>query len=318
MNRKKNSILISFVGANDAGKLADKPDGAILTLLKARKFDEINLIWTKSEKEKFDSYKIAKYLEKEIKARKCCNIINNHPFELEDVTNHNEIYPKLLELCKAKFEYRQKSINLTAAISSGTPSMQVCWILMAESGDFSVEIIRVNEPKFKNKPFTQVKLGTGLPRIIKLQEEVNKLKPNVMMQIDPPGLFIDNNEIKLGPIQFCYYRYFLEKAKSGEKYMRVTAYQLPLEFTESIIEYYKNSYPPDYDINIKDYKKELKESVNINTDNFLPNVSKINKKIKEVLNNSSKSRYCSIESEGPRGAKTYGINLPKEKIKFLK
>ena len=139
-----------------------------------------------------------------------------------------------------------------------------------------------------------------------------------MMQIDPPGLFIDNNEIKLGPIQFCYYRYFLEKAKSGEKYMRVTAYQLPLEFTESIIEYYKNSYPPDYDINIKDYKKELKESVNINTDNFLPNVSKINKKIKEVLNNSSKSRYCSIESEGPRGAKTYGINLPKEKIKFLK
>jgi hypothetical protein len=226
--KKAYNILISFVGSNDAGKLLGKNDGAILTLLKARKFDEVNLIWTKSEKEKFDGYKIAKDLEKEIKARKHCFSVYLHSFELEDITDHNEIYPKLLELCRDKFENRLRTIKLIAAISSGTPSMQVCWILMAESGDFPLEIIRVSEPKFKSKPFTQVKLGTGLPRITKLQEEVNELKPNVKLQIDPPRLLIDGNQIKLGPIQFCYYRYFLEKAKSGEKYMRVTAYQLPL------------------------------------------------------------------------------------------
>lgn len=53
--------------------------------------------------------------------------------------------------------------------------MQVCWILMAESGDFPVDLIRSNESKFGGQFVTPVKLGTGLPRIIRLQEEVKTL-----------------------------------------------------------------------------------------------------------------------------------------------
>ncbi|HEY5533672.1 MAG TPA: RNA repair transcriptional activator RtcR family protein [Ignavibacteria bacterium] len=315
--KKAYNILISFVGGNDAGKMQGKNDGAILTLLKAGKFDELNLIWTKSEKEKFDSYKIAKYLEKEIKARKHCLSVYLHPFELEDVTDHNEIYPKLLELCRDKFENRLKTIKLTAAISSGTPSMQVCWILMAESGDFPLEIIRVSEPKFKSKPFTQVKLGTGLPRIVHLEKEIKALKPEIVMTIKHPSLKIDNNEIILGPLEFCYYRYFLTKAISGEKYMKVYLYELPMEFLECIISYYIESFS-HLDQDIGQYKKMFEKKENISAARFLPNRSKINRKIKEALNNPSRSRYAEIESEGIKSAKKYGINLPKEKIKILK
>jgi hypothetical protein len=54
------------------------------------------------------------------------------------------------------------------------------------------------------------------------------------------------------------------------------------------------------------------------SDRFLPNRSKINKKIRLALNNESRSRYAEIESGGMKNAKTYGINLPKEKIKIIK
>lgn len=311
------NILISFVGGNDAGKLYGKKDGAILTLIKARQFNEINLIWTKSEKEKFDGYKIAKYLEKEIKARKHCRVVYLHLFELEDVTDHNEIYPKLLELCMDKFEKRQKTINLTAAISSGTPSMQVCWILMAESGDFPLEIIRVNEPQFKKKPFIPVKLGTGLPRIIHLEKEVNSMKPEVVMTIKHPSLKIDNNEIILGNLEFCYYRYFLTKAIRGEKYMKVNGFELPFEFLECLIEYFNESFP-SLDQDIREYEQMFKRKENISTARFWPNRTRINDKISLALHNKSRSRYTEIEPGGMKGAKTYGINLPVEKIKILK
>jgi hypothetical protein len=311
------NILISFIGSNDAGKLLAKNDGAILTLLKAGKFDEVNLIWTKTENEKFDGYKIAKYLQKEIKSRKHCVSVILNMLELEDVTDHNEIYPKLLELCRDKFEKRIKTIKLTAAISSGTPSMQVCWILMAESGDFPLKIIRVNEPKFKKKPFEVVKLGTGLPRIKRLEEEISSMKPEVVMTIKHPSLRIDNNEIILGPLEFCYYRYFLTKAISGEKYMNVSGFELPIEFLKCIIDYFNKSFP-NLDQDIKQYKTMLEKGENLISDRFLPNRSKINKKIRSALNNESRSRYAEIESGGMKNAKTYGINLPKEKIKIIK
>lgn len=37
------NILLSFIGTNDAGKLIDKNDGAILTALSNEKFDEVIL-----------------------------------------------------------------------------------------------------------------------------------------------------------------------------------------------------------------------------------------------------------------------------------
>jgi hypothetical protein len=43
----KKKILISFVGVNDAGKLAGEKDGAILTALENENFDEMISLWAK-------------------------------------------------------------------------------------------------------------------------------------------------------------------------------------------------------------------------------------------------------------------------------
>ena len=316
--KTKNNILISFVGINDEGKLNNKPDGAILTLLKSQiKFQEIHLIWTKSDNEKTDFYKIASYLENEIKKRNHCKNVFSHPLVLKDVTDHNEIYPKLLTLLKEKFDKNAKTTTITAAISSGTPSMQVCWILIAESGDSEIELLRVKEPKFSKEIFSEVKLGTGLPRIMRLEEEVRSMKPEVVLKIKPPTLSIDNQDIALGALEFCYYRYFLSKAANGEKYMQVNGYELPRNFLESIIKYHTESFP-EQDQDIRNYKDMLKNDENILSNKLHPTRTKINNKIKDSLNNPNRSRYCEIESEGMKTAKKYGINLPKKKIKILK
>jgi hypothetical protein len=40
-------VILSFVGTNDAGVKVGKEDGAILTALKEKKFDDIYLFWNK-------------------------------------------------------------------------------------------------------------------------------------------------------------------------------------------------------------------------------------------------------------------------------
>ena len=60
------TILISFVGTNDAGKLKGDSDGAVLTVFKKRKFDEVHLIWNTSEARNISFEHIAKYVKSEI------------------------------------------------------------------------------------------------------------------------------------------------------------------------------------------------------------------------------------------------------------
>ena len=82
--------------------------------------------------------------------------------------------------------------------------MQVCWILLAESGDFSelnsLRLIQVKDPKFGKSENLLVKIDTSLPRILRLKEEVKTLKkdliPSAIITITKPGLKIDETDIK--------------------------------------------------------------------------------------------------------------------------
>lgn len=323
MKIKKKNVLISFVGTNDAGKTIGKGDGAILTLLKARKFNEVNLIWTKSENEKTDIYKIAIYLEKEIQERKHCKNINLHPMTLINVTDHNEIYPKLLNLCNEIFKGRRTGTKITASISSGTPSMQVCWILMAESGDFPFELLRVNPPEFNKTAYTEVKLDTALPKITRLEKEIKKVKktnesllPEIKLHIKTCELFIGDETIILGPIEFCYYRYFLERAKDGKNFLNVSSYELSEEFTEKIVKYYYESFP-EFKSKIKYYKEKLLSKKKVSIYTFHPNIVKINKKITDTIKDENIYKYYQIINIGMKQSPKFGINLKKEKIKIL-
>jgi|WetSurMetagenome_2_1015567.scaffolds.fasta_scaffold222339_1 hypothetical protein len=314
------NALISFVGINDLGKQQDqlKNDGAILTVFKERKFDEVHLLWNPTKDGKINFYSIAVYIKKEITNRKYCkeDNIHLHSFECENVTDHNEIYPKLLKFC----ESLPKQRNFTAAIASGTPAMQVCWILLAESGDFALKLIRSNEPKF-GKPFVRdVKLGTGLPRIKKMQKEINywtgefiKSLPILLLNIKKRIIKIGEINLDLAPVEFVYYRYFIERANTGKDFLKFTdSAIMPDEFYQKIMQYHRESFPAA-DSNRMDSER----AKGISTAVFRSNINKLNKKIKPVLENEKQENYFLIQSEGKRFYKSYGLNLPKNKIKII-
>lgn len=315
-------ILISFVGSNDAGKLAGKEDGAILTALKKRKFDEVHLLWNPSNDSSRDFKKIAEYLKEEIVKRKYCSHVFLHQFDCENVTDHNEIYPKLLEVCHTLTPGKDK--KFTAAIASGTPAMQSCWILMAESGDFPLELIRSNEPKYGRPLVTQVKLGTGLPRIIRLQEENEALRkqnesliPRATIDIKEGRVSVGKTIIPLSPIEFSYYRYFAERTLRGEEFERVSGILVPTGFLRKIIDYHAESFP-DSELFREELVSMLKSGKDLTTSTFRGNVSKVNKKFKSALQNRALENLFEIGRDGKRHSVSYGIRAPGNKLVIKK
>lgn len=321
MKKNKKSVLISFIGTNDAGKLNYKNDGAVLTVLKNRKFDEVNLLWTSYYRPEVNYDYISRYVKGEIEKRKYSGKVRRQYFELDDVVDHNEIYPKLLAYLRKNFN--PESVNVTAAIASGTPAMQACWILIAESGEFPLELVRSNEPETGKPPVTPVKLGANLPKIKRLENEneilrtINKsLYPETVLNIRRSEISINAERVFFSPVEFCYYRYFLNKILTDDGELKVQGISMPRDFCEMIISYFEDSYKP-YDLNIRELKKKLSNYENISVSNFRSTINKLNKKIDKISIPENFRIYYKINSSGPRFSKSYGLGIPKEKIKVI-
>ncbi len=324
MSRKitKKNILLSFVGTNDAGSLNEsKNDGAILTVFLERKYEEVHLLYNEGNVKDISYKLIAEHIKKELLLRKYCTNVFLHKIDLKSVTDHNEIYPSILNFCKtlpkdAGFQY-------TAAIASGTPAMQVCWILLAESGDYSIKLIRSNEPKF-GKPYVHdVVLGAGLPRILKLQERIeelendkNELLPDVFINISDGDIKIGNVRIDLSPIEFSYYRYFLEKAKIGNSQERFSGLSVSNDFLNSVFKYHKESFP-EAELFRDQLQKMIKNKIPLSISTFRGNLSKTNKKITNSLKNPSLSEHYKINQFGKRHSTSYGVSVKPGKIKTI-
>lgn len=315
-------ILLTFVGTNDAGRLIGYNHGAILTALTNEKFDEVVLLWNEAKiNNKFKYSDVVLNLKREIKKQKLAKKVFDYELYLKDVTDHNEIYEHLKDFT-ITLEKTEK-IEFTAAISSGTPAMQVCWILLAESGDFSIEfplrLIKVIDPKFGKSKNVNVKLNTSLPRIIGLQNEIDDIKndliPQAVMNIKHGTLKIGHLLIPLAPIEFCYYRYFTVKKLNKEKPQKFSGYNVSLNFVRSIYDYHAESYP-DLDANRLDMENMIKKDFELPIATFRGNISKINKKLAKTLRNESIYNVFRIANEGIRGAKFYGLVAPVDKLRI--
>ena len=303
---------MSFVGTNDAGKLHNKNgnDGAILTVFREKEYDEVHLLYNNPKQQKSMFQEIAEYVKNEIRARGFCLNVFVHNLPIRNVTDHNEIYPTLLSFCRSLTV--DKTTHYTAAIASGTPTMQVCWILIAESGDFPLTLIRSNEPKFGKPYVIPVKLGIGLPKIIRLEEENKTLRkqnealiPTAKLNIKRGSITIGDKLINLSPIEFSYYRYFAELVKNGSEPLNIIANTISSEFVKTILDYHEQSFK------VLDSNRMFKD---IGLQTFRGNVSKTNKAITNALNNPSLATLFHISVDGNRGAKHYSIKLPSNKI----
>lgn len=313
-------ILLSFVGTNDAGKLIGPKDGAILTALNNERYDKVILLWNDAKIGEITYSEVVQYLSQEIVKKKVK--VEDHCFEITDVTDHNIIY-KVLKDYTDKLEDK-KSISYTAAISSGTPAMQVCWILLAESGDFSVsnplKLIKVKDPKFGTSQNIPVKLSTSLPRIIGLKNQIESLKadliPSAIINVNHGMLKIGDIDVDLSPIEFCYYRYFAKRVLDKYEAEKFSGITVPLKFMELIYHYHQESFP-DLDLNREDLRKMIKNKNELGIQTFRGNISKVNKKIKEALNNITLIEQFQISITGKRGAKFYGVKCDVSKIKII-
>ena len=313
------NIFLSFIGSNDSGKLLKKPDGAILTALKNQKFDEVNLLWNKGSLKEINYEEIGNYLVKEIKKRKYAQSVKLIEIPIKDVTNHNEIYLKLKYFTDSLD--KSEKYFYTAAISSGTPAMQVCWILLAESGDFSetnpLHLIKVKDPKFGKSDNINIKIDTSLPKIIRLKDEVESLKkdliPTAIISITKPGLKIGGAAIYLSPIELSYYKYFAERVINVNGDEKFSGFITSNTFLERVTEIHEELFP-DLDSNRVDLINLRKKDIGLSIYTFRGNVSKLNKKLRNALENETIAKNFEICSEGRRGAKFYGIKAPKEKL----
>jgi hypothetical protein len=317
MNSTKK-MLLSFVGTNDAGKLINKSDGALLTVFKERNFDEVHLLWNTTKNKDSDFLKIAEHVRREITNRGYCKTVKLHQFDCNDVTDHNEIYPKLISFCK--LFPTSKDRKYTAAISSGTPAMQACWILLAESGDYPLELIRCREPKYGKPYVSVVKLGTALPKIIRLQEEKeellrqkNEILPKLVIHLSNGKVQIGNTLIPLSPIEFSYYRYFIERCIQGLEPQRFSGISVPNDFLKKIIQFHKETFP-DSDLFRLELENMLRQGRLLSIGTFRSNVTKSNIRIRKSLNNPALSKIFEINRQGKRHAVVYSIQVPPSKI----
>ena len=320
---RHTKILLTFVGSNDAGKLIDNnTDGAIITALKNNKFDEVILLWNDNKTNTPTYSKIVSHLKKEIKKQKLARKVNDTLLDIENVTDHNEIYLKLKDFTNTLKKDAQTSY--TASVTSGTPSMQACWILLGESGEFSekypLKLIQVKDPRFGKSKNIPVELNTALPKIISLKDEVDKLKedliPSAVINIQKGTVVIGDIPIILSPIEFCYYRYFVERVIEGLGDERFSGITVSLGFMKKIYQYHEESFEFS-ELNRIDLKKMIKNELELGIQTFRGNVSKANKKIKNSLQNETLAHTFMISVEGGRGAKFYEIKAPAEKLKII-
>lgn len=316
-------ILLSFVGTNDGGELLGKAEGAILTALRNEKFDELILLWNEAKVGETSYSKIVEYITKSAKKSKIVKSVSNYQLKLSDITDHNEIYHALNKFTDSL--PKSDSIKYTAAISSGTPSMQVCWILLAESGDFSEEyplrLLKIKDPKFGKTGNIEVKLDTSLPKILRLKNELDSIKkdliPQAVVNIERGILSIGENQINLSPIEFCHYRYFAERVIQGLGDEKFSGISVSLSFMESIYSFHEESFP-GLDLNREDLRKMIKSGNELGITTFRGNISKINRKLSEVLESPTLISNFQISITGIRGAKFYGIKTDPSKLRIVR
>ena len=323
--KNQKRILLTFVGSNDAGRMIDtnNNEGAIITALQNESFDEVHLLWNENNLNHPPYSEIVQYLSSQIIKRKLAKVVKESLLDINNVTDHNEIYLKLREFTNSL--QKNSKIIYTASVTSGTPSMQACWILLGESGEFSEEyplhLIQVKDPRFGKSKNILIKLDTALPKIISLKDEVNRLKedliPKAVIKVNKGTLTIGDRPITLSPIEFCYYRYFAERVLKGLGDERFSGFTVSIEFMKKIFSYHEESFE-FLDTNRLDLGKMIKKNEELGIQTFRGNASKANKKIKNSLQNETLAKNFMISIVGGRGAKFYGIEVSSDKIEFIK
>ncbi len=141
-------ILLSFTGFRDPffNGLIDQTEqpGPILSLLSEREFDRVILFSTPNTRKNTDDTKT------EIKRRFPKIEVEIKDLILSDPTDYKPILDGLRNHSKA-IQQEFKKAMLFVAVSSGTPQMHACWLLLVAAGEIPARLLHIRRPQFVSK-----------------------------------------------------------------------------------------------------------------------------------------------------------------------
>jgi hypothetical protein len=136
------------------------------------------------------------------------------------------------------------------------------------------------------------------------------------MSIKKGHVKIGGSIIDFSPMQFAYYRFFLERirtSKNGDdcRY-RVSTMFMDEMFIKKVLEYRLQSFP-NYADSDGTYRRN--KELMIPVEQFRSHLSKLNSKISEVIDETL-AEYYIIDGQGPRQAKSYGLKIDHSKVRI--
>lgn len=138
-------ILLTFTGSNDpfsrSAQAGDARVGPILTVLAEREFEHVYLLTTPRMAE------ISEATKAEIKWRHPSTKVEILSVPLKDPTNYLGILRQLRTHLR-NLEGHHPSGKFSIAVSSGTPQMHACWLLLVASGEFPATLLQTTPPEF--------------------------------------------------------------------------------------------------------------------------------------------------------------------------
>ncbi|MFB3845445.1 MAG: RNA repair transcriptional activator RtcR family protein [Candidatus Cloacimonadaceae bacterium] len=130
-------VLLSFIGNNDC-YLSEGKEGAIISILKSRPFDALYILFNK-ESYLEPAYEIKNYCKEHFPNLQ----VNFEPAVTIDPIDYNLVYPAMYNaVMNIKAKEDPKETEFTVSVTSGTPTMHTCWVLLKQGGMLNAELIQ--------------------------------------------------------------------------------------------------------------------------------------------------------------------------------
>ena len=163
----KPRILLTFVGSHDPfrGEGRVSGDGPVLSLLAAEKFSEVRLFYNSVE-----FLKRASDVLRALRDRGDETPVRYEEIPVVDPTDHAALYQHIEDRALKIAKEVGAKADIWIAISSGTPQMQTCWMLLVLGGVIKARLVQILPPhKLKSGEcvWREIDLsGARFPKII--------------------------------------------------------------------------------------------------------------------------------------------------------
>jgi DNA-binding NtrC family response regulator len=148
------NVLLTFTGYHDpfaaSGSEGDSQAGPVLTVVAERRFDRVYLFATPRTAE------ISEQTAAEISKRSPTTTVKILEVPLKDPTNYLGILRQLRGHFRS-LNAKHPDASYSICVSSGTPHMHACWLLLAASGEIPAGILQSVRPEFARADGSQVR-----------------------------------------------------------------------------------------------------------------------------------------------------------------